>query len=254
MMKRRLAVLTSVVSIIAVMMPCVPYAVSAGETLEQGSMRLDLGGGIGFYNMSNINDEYIDWVSGALGIFEDKIEAGPGFSGSVGYMVSPRISVDIGITFLKGISEGDGTIEGEDAFGDPFFMDFDSELRTTLLATEVKSRYYIPVGAVDLFVGAGLAWCYGKAVIDIDFSAEMPDGDTYTAHGLGLAASLGGYWEVRRPFSIFCEAGYRHYKTGTLKDSDGEKWTMDILDGNPEIDLDFSGFFIVGGISIAIPR
>ena len=47
---------------------------------------------------------------------------------------------------------------------------------------------------------------------------------------------------------------YRYYKTGDLKDSDGDKWTMDILDDAPVMDLDFSGFFISGGISIAIPR
>ncbi len=254
MMKRRLASLTPIVPIISMVILSVAGTASVGEALEPGSFRLDLGGGYGSYSMSKINDEYIDWSSESLGIFADKIDAGPGFLCSVGYVVSPRFSVDLGISFLKGISESEGAIEGEDIYGNPFFMDFTSELRTTLLATEIKSKYLIPAGPVDLFVGAGLAWCYGKAVIDLDFSSEIPDGWTYTAHGFGIAGSLGGYWEVREPISIFCEAGYRYYTTGTLKDSDGKKWTMDILEDNPEIDLDFSGVFIAGGISFAIPR
>lgn len=254
MMKRQPALFLSISLIITVMISFVPRGVSAGSILDSGKVRLDLGAGVGSYNMSKINDEYIDWASGTIGIFDDEIERGPGFSGSIGYLISPRVSIDFGMTFLRGISDKDDRLELEDIYGDPFYMDFKSELRTTLLATEVKARYFIPVDPVDIFVGGGIAWCYGKASLDLDYADEDSEAYTYTSHGLGLEASLGGYVEIYSPVSLFCEAGYRYYKTGNLKDSDGKKWKLDALDGEPVMDLDFSGFFFAGGISIAIPR
>ncbi len=236
------------------MITSTPSISLAGTAFDMDNLRLDLGGGLSFYRMSRINDEYIEWISGAIGIFDEKIERGPALSGTIGYRIMPRVSLDIGLTFLRGISANDSQVEWQDLYGDAHYYDFESELRTSLLATEIKAKYYFPFDGVELFAGGGIAWCHGKTIIDVGYENLGPEGYKFTSNGLGFVASLGGFWEIYRPVSFFYEAGYRFYRTGDLKDSNGKRWKLDVLEDAPVMNLDFSGYFFAGGISISLSR
>ena len=74
----------------------------------------------------------------------------------------------------------------------------------------------------------------------------------YKAQGFGLAFSTGGSYRISGPLYVFAEGGYRHFRTGHLKDEDGRAWEIRYTRPYHKMDLDYSGFFVLGGLSLRI--
>lgn len=247
----------SIFFLASVLIPSFSYCSTSGG---QGSrvFEFDLGGGWGTYAMSSLSDDYIGKVAVPMDVFGEKIENGPGFSFYGGYFVLPNLSIGLGYSYLAGATDHKGEWTYLDLYGETQTIALSSDLKTSLHAPELRARYYFTAEKAAVFLGGSIAWCYGRASLDVDFEGIDGEAYDYSGHGLGAGGSVGLVYEISRPFSFFVETGYRYYKTGTLKDDDGEEWTLDILteggSSGPGVDLDFGGFFVTGGFSLSIWR
>lgn len=224
---------------------------------------ISFGGGWALYRMTDINKHYIDEFVKEVGFFADHIDNGPNFFGEVGYLVSPKVSANFGVIYLHGSSsmKGDVIITSYSYHGteaDTFFEE--TSLTTTLIAPELKIKYHFPIGKIDLFFGGGTAWCFGKYVGESTVKSQH--GSTswkspLTAQGIGFLVSTGASYNLNKTISLGAEIGYRHFATGDLKekeDKNGEPrkvgtYLMEIL---RKSNLDFSGPFILGSLSIGL--
>ncbi len=236
------------------MIPSASFAFSPGGG-GQAAFEFEVGGGWGKYDMSSLNDDYIEKVGRQLDVFSDGIQGGPGFSAGAGYFVLPDLAFGLGLTWLAGSADHDGkhvidTIEG------PVVLDIDSEMKASMIAVELRLKYYLPAAPpcrrVRVFLGGSFALCYGTISLDVDYAGYDSDSYDFSAWGPGFSLSAGLKAEIAGPFSIFAGTGYRHYGTRTLKDGAGEEWILDILEDKPPIDLDFSGWFAMGGFSLCL--
>jgi long-subunit fatty acid transport protein len=224
----------------------------------QKRFEISFGGGWGLYRMTRFNNRmdevagYVELIGGHVDI--DHIDNGSTIFGEVGYFVSPKVSVNLGVTYLRGAgSYKENFIWTVDGYGDNSAVDTSLEegsLTTTLVAPELKVKYHFPFEKTDLFLSGGVAWCFGKYV------PKSTSGNLHlTAQGLGFLASTGAWYNLNETISLGAEIGYRHFVTGDLKDKDkdGERkvGTMGSFTGY-KTNLDFSGPFILGSLSIGL--
>ncbi len=224
----------------------------------QKRFQISFGGGWALYRMSDIG-RYIDEFS----VSDGHIDNGPNIFGEVGYFVSPKVSTNLGVTYLDGgISYKDTVILTSYSYSgtevDTFFDE--GSLTTTLIAPELKIKYHFPIERIDLFFGGGTALCFGKYVRESTVRSQ--EGSTswkspFTAQGIGFLASMGASYHLNRTFSIGVEMGYRYFTTGDLKEKEDENdepqkvgsYASEIL---RKSNLDFSGPFILGNLSIGL--
>lgn len=224
--------------------------------------QISFGGGWGLYNMNNINKHYIDDFADEVGIFDDQIDNGPNLFGEVGYFISSDVSANAGVTYLHGSTSKKDDVIRTDEYGN--LLDTllgERTLTTTLVAPHLKIKYHFPLEKIDLFLGGGGAWCFGRSSLrstgsgaagrereQTSYSNEYK----FTAQGLGFLASAGASYDLNETLSIGAEVGYRHYTTGDLKDKDGDAWEVQWLPTYYKMNLDFSGPFILGTLSIRL--
>jgi opacity protein-like surface antigen len=235
------------------------------EPTDPSTKRFEIsfGGGWGLYRMTNINKHYIDELARFGGIFDGHIDNGPNLSVGVGYFISPKVSINLGVTYLRGAISNteDFIVTGYDyqgGFADTLLVE--GSLTTTLVAPELEIKYHFPIEKMDLFFGGGTAWCFGRCVLESTVKSQ--EGSTlgespYTAQGIGFLASTGASYNLNKTISFGAEIGYRYFATGDLKepeDKSGEEqkvgtYASEILH---KTNLDFSGPFILGSLSIRL--
>jgi hypothetical protein len=200
-----------------------------------------MGAGWNLYSMSRINDYYIGEFARDMDLFYDKINNGPGLYAEFGFYLTPEISAGIGLAYLYGCTK---KVDG----------DWKRSLTTTMYAPEIKIRYHFSKNHPGYFMGGGLAWCFGKAVLDSkNAPAPWMDSDHYEpdAQGFGLAIFTGYDWALNETFSIGTELGYRYYTTGDLEEN-GETWILEYSGSSHKMNLSFSGPFISANLSIKL--
>jgi len=237
---------------------------------SQKRLEISFGGGWGVYSMTKFNNrmdeiaEYVEMTGGHVDI--GHIDNGPSVFGEVGYFVSPNVSANLRVTYLRGAgSYKENFIWTVYGYGDNSAVDTSLEegsLTATLVAPELKIKYHFLAERTDLFLSGGIAWCFGKCegkstfqergAWIIDTSYKSP---TLTAQGIGFLTSVGGSYNLNKIISLGVEIGYRHFATGNLKNRDndgyGKVGTVMSL-RNYKVNLDFSGPFILGGLSIRL--
>jgi hypothetical protein len=223
-----------------------------GINFPQKRFEISFGGGWGLYRMTNINKHYID----EIGIFDDHIDNGPTVLGEVGYFVSPYYSVNLGISYLHtGITKKiNGLIMDEQGNVVGTYPEKYS-LSASLIVPELKIKYHFPQKKLGWFFSGGTAWCFGKSVLKAESS--LPQGMfskkyRFTAQGLGFLASTGVSYNLNKMISFGTEIGYRLLATGDLKDKDSKVWIVDATGRSHRMNLDFSGSFMLGSLSIRL--
>lgn len=225
---------------------------------SQKRFKISFGGGWGLYRMTNINKHYIDEFAKGIGIFDHHINNGPNLFGEIGYFVSPKVSVSFGINYLRGGMDHKSYQVRTDEQGnvlDSSLAYTKTSLTTTLVAPELKIRYYFPIKKMDLFVSGGTTWCFGKSALKAKFN--LPEGFVleeyrFTAQGVGLLASTEVSYNLDKTISFGTEIGYRLFATSGLKDKNGKLWIVDATGKPHKMNLDFSGPFILGGLSLKL--
>jgi hypothetical protein len=189
-----------------------------GINFPQKRFEISFGGGWGLYRMTNINKYYID----EIGIFDDHLDNGPNLFGEIGYFVSPKVSANFGVLYASGNSGQKGNINviitnEQGNVIDTALRKTETSMIATLIAPELKIKYHFPLEKLDLFVGGGMAWCFGKLTLKSSGSGAEGEGwqllpysneYKFTAQGLGLLASTGVSYNLNKTISLGTEMGY----------------------------------------------
>jgi hypothetical protein len=263
MFKPKAALLVSVLVFIGTLLPETEAHAEPGQatTAPQKRFEISFGGGWGLYRMTEINKHYLDDFARGLGFFDDHIDNGLTIFGEVGYFLSPKVSVDVGLMHLQGETEKEDLSYRNDEYGNVIAVyRWERSLKTRMMAPQFKVRYHLSTEKVDLFVGGGIAWCFGRATLGSIHWPEwgevepLPPSEhwRFTARGLGLLASAGASLVPTGASSLGAEIGYRYLTTGDLKDKDGNAWKAGSAGTAHRMDLDFSGLFILGRFSLRL--
>ena len=227
-----------------------------GTNPAQNKFQISLGGGWGLYSMGDINKHYIDEFAKEVDIFDDHIDNGATLFGEVGYFASPYYSVNLGVSYLHtgitGKTTGLITDEQGNVVGS---YPTKHSLSAFLVAPELKIKYHFPNEKLDWFLSGGTAWCFGKSVLKVE--SNLPQGIflekyRFTAQGLGFLASIGLLYNLNKTVSFGTEIGDRLFVTGDLKDKNGKVWVVDATGKPHKMNLNFSGPFILGSLSIRL--
>lgn len=175
-----------------------------------------------------------------------RIEGGREYCGELIFDYSRNFSVGAGLIY----SDGNRRIfENMQTFLD----DYNRRLPQTLLyeaslsAPYMKLQYRSILDVIDYSIGLNLYYGFASLNGQIrDYDSYPPglgfESIHFKSKGMGYSLSLGFSYSVAKGFALNNTIGYRSLIVDNLKDSDG----------NPllNLDLDFSGMFIRGGISI----
>ena len=230
-------------------------------SIPQKKFEITLAGGWGLYRMSKINEHYIDDFARGLGFFDEHIDNGGTIFGEVGYFLSPRVSVDFGLMHLQGEIEKSDLQYRTDVYGNVIgIYKWGKSLKATMMAPQLRVRYHFGKQKFDLFLGAGLALCFGKASLASIYWPEagevepLPTSERwrFTGRGLGVVTSAGSSSSLTETFSLGLEIGYRYLTTGDLKDKNGKVWEAGSAGNAHRMNLDFSGPFVLGRFSLRL--
>jgi opacity protein-like surface antigen len=230
----------------------------ASAGVLNNKVSINAGGGWSRFSMSQFNDDYIDVYLSSEGYLDDHIDNGPHLMAEVEYLFAGRISASLGLSYLSAKVETDYDywIRELDGLIGPY--DATTQLKTTLVAPEVKLRYRVPLRFGDAYLGGGAAWCFGKATIrgDSDFGSSEYK---MTGDGLGFQGLAGISFDLNRWFSLGAEFGYRHYVTepASLKlelegTDDGEDKVGVAVEMWPALELGFNGLYASVVVSLKL--
>lgn len=232
------------------------YTNEVNPALKKVNIRFSAGWGR--YKMGNINDHYVSGFAKPLGLLQNDVTNGINLCGEAGWFITRNISTDLAVTYLRARTGKESKDPVCDPYGNPIgHSTTKRSLTTSLIARELKVRYHLPRKKSDLFFGVGAVWCRGTAVLR-SIMEERGDYDSasdesrYTAQGGGFLFSAGASHNFYRAMSFDTEIGYRHFVTGDLTDEYGEVWYARYLKSGPKMNLDFSGPFILTGLSLRL--
>ncbi len=199
-----------------------------------------ISGGWGSARMSRLNER-------TRAIYAKEINSAYEFDGEFGYFLTPKTSVNVGLLYIESRrlqAEGNFIIEN----GSDYSID------ASMISPYFLIRYFFPMTNVDYYLSFGQGLCFGNMdyyYYEIPFGTRTYYfGGSYSAIGVGFLASAGAYYRIRHFFSLGAELGYRYLSTGDLENKEGE--TFSTISGDNNINLDFSGFYISGGISFRL--
>jgi len=175
-----------------------------------------------------------------------RIEGGIEYCGELTFDFSRNFSVGAGLIYSSGNKR---VFEDLQTFLDDYNQRGTQMLlyEASLSAPYLKLQYRSVLDVLDYSFGVNLY--YGFATLDgqIRSATQYPPAPAlepikFNSKSLGYSLSLGFSYSVSKGIAINNAIGYRSLVVDNLKDSDGNQ----LLD----LDLDFSGIFVRGGISI----
>ena len=233
----------------------IPVGIQA-EISEEG-FQFTLGGSKGAVDQSDINDKYLDEYARPAGLFEDNISNPYGTLMEIGYRLPPRHSLHIGLCYNNGRTTKDSRSpiidDAQNVIGS---LTGKNELYSNAIIPHVRIKYSVPRASFSPCFSMGVCYAFGKAVLSNELTVDSSGAeifsrkDKYTANGWGWLATVGVGNKINRRLSYGLEFGYRRLLTGDLEDERGEVWRFDGSDPAQAIRLDFSGWFLLGTISV----
>ena len=231
--------------------------VGVQSAISDEGFQFTLGGSYGAVDQSDLNDKYLDEYARPAGLFEDNMSNRFGLLMEVGYRLPPRHSLHIGLAYNNGKTKKDTDFliidEGQNVVGS---MTNEYELYSNAIIPQVRVKYTFPRAGFTPFLSMGVCYAFGKAVLSDELTVDSSGAeiwsqeDKFTANGFGWLVSVGGGREITGSLSYALEVGYRRLLTDDLENESGEVWRFDGINQSQAIRLDFSGWFLLGTISV----
>lgn len=232
-----------------------PVGVLAGAA-DKG-FQFTIGGSSGAVDQSDLNEKYIDGYAYPAGLLDDQVTSPYGVLAEIGYRLPPRHTLLIGLCYNNGKTSKDSRLpiidEAQTVVG---YMTSRNELYSNAIIPQVRIKYSVPRSGFSPVLSMGVCYAFGKAVLSdllrVDSSgAEIwSHEDKYTATGWGWLGTVGVSNKIAGRLSYGLEFGYRRLITGDLEDESGEVWRFDGSSPPQAIRLDFSGWFLLGTLSV----
>ena len=199
--------------------------------------------------MKNINDIYLDEFAKHFDIFSDNMNSGPIFNLQIGYKIN-KFKFGIGINYyLASITNMLDIVDDE-------ADDVNVQMTLTNSATvpEIVFDYSIlQTKNIKFDIGSSALFGFCKSLIKVEPDNFFQNEEyIYTSTGLGFKFFTVLSKRICNNFWLGIEAGYNSLITSDLKDDDGNKWIIDIVDNKTAMNLDFSGLYLSGKLFIII--
>ena len=216
-------------------------------------MNLAVSGGWGKYDMPNLAGTTYSYDAGAYpvefsGHYFSTIGGGPAYSLEMGYDISKRISLGGAFAYLYGSKIYNDYLTFMDNYFNRQSPLHNREFQVSLLAFEFKAEYIITSKPLRLSIGPGIAWLHGNARLPLLIPLSPPNiGLThrdFSASGFGAELSGAASYKLGRGVSLRTESGYRYFRTGQLKDENGNRWN--------KMRINFSGLYLSAGLLLEL--
>ncbi len=217
---------------------------------SRGKLEMRLAGGWARFAMGPINERYIDGFARQVGILGDHLSNGLDMQAELSYDVRPTLSVAVSVGYLRARIAEDSEMVIRDDQG--YVVDrasFSRSLSSAAVCPGLGVKLHSSQGARQMFLRAGLLWCFGRARLELDLDAEedpLHEDHEYAAQGLGGLVSFGGLYDLTGWSSLGVEFGYRRLSTGDLEE-DGEEWVVDGCSMN----LEFTGPYLLATVLVS---
>ena len=227
-------------------------------TAQTNKLSFEIGTGISYYSMKNLNEFYIDNFAKKNKLLTSNINNGFHFYTNIKYQ--PSLLFDFGVygSFQTGNSKGYPEFTETDDLGAEIQLHKGAfDLTTQAIGLGVSNSWYISKLlnfrqkenkflqnfriATEFNLGIG----FSDVIANFIFNTYKLASDYSrfnTKDFQGQVALKFEYDFIKTPIisSIGLKIGYQYFKTNKVKDSNGNDWI--VLDKS-HIDLDFSGFF-----------
>ena len=214
---------------------------------SDGRFLFSLNGGWSHPKMEDLRGFY-DEIFGR--VLKDKLELGA----QVQYFPLKNISIGAGISYMRTGAEGKATSEYRDLDGNIVIEDIgEYSLHASALYPHLIMRYLFSLKGRDCYISVGQGFCFGTArEYWRPYQRQFTDlfDRRYRSGGPGFLLAAGTSYNFRKSYAANIEMGYRYLVTAELVNGDGEYIVVD-SDGRGA-NLDFSGFYISGGISFRL--
>lgn len=233
----------------------IPVSTLAGAA-DMG-FQFTFGSSFGASDQNDINDKYLDEYARPAGLFDDRVTNPFSLLGEIGYRLPPNHSIHIGLSYTNGkTSKGSRLLIIDEAQNVIGSMTDRKELRLSAIIPQVRMKYALPWASFTPFLSLGACYAYGEVslsdrlTVDSSGAEVWRHEDDFTANGWGWLVTAGAARNIAGRISFGAEAGYRRLITGDLEDKTGNVWRFDGSDPAQAIRLDFSGWFLLGTISV----
>lgn len=215
-----------------------------GQTLFKEKIHFNVGAGYGNYNLKR-GHILRGFVDDFVYVDSDRkrIEGGREYYGEMIFDYSAELSFGSGILYSGGREDLAEWYTG-------FLDDYNRPrprpeiYETSLIAPYMKASYRSKMEMLNFAATGNLYYGFGKLSTNFLISGFPEEYEIYNfrSDGFGYALALGISVSFARGFALVNEFGYRNLVMGQLRESNGYRLE--------NFELNFSGYFIRGGISI----
>ncbi len=221
--------------------------------------QVTFGAGWGQADQDDLNDKYIDEFARPAGLLDDHLSSRVSFYGELAYSLPPKHQLLLGMSYTGGKTDNHRTEliidELQQVIGT---MTVSNELSVSAVILQARFKYFISRGTWSPFVSLGTAYAFGKAnlehkiVVDSSQATLWSKEDQYTGRGVGWLVTMGIQRNLAGPVSVGAEGGYRQVVTSDLEDDAGAVWRFDGARPAQAVRLDFSGWYLMGTVTVDI--
>ncbi len=214
---------------------------------SDGRFLFSLNGGWSHPKMEDLRG-YYDEIFGR--VLKDKLEVGV----QMQYFPSKNISIGAGISYMRTGAGGKATSEYRDLDGNIVIVDIgEYSLHASVIYPHLIMRYLFSLKDRDYYISVGQGFSFGTAQrhwrrYERNYTASFDR--QYRSGGPGFLLAAGTSYNFHKSYAANIEMGYRYLVTAELVNGDGEYFFVG-SDGHGA-NLDFSGFYISGGISFRL--
>ena len=187
----------------------------------------------------------------------DKINFGYGFSSEFRYYLSRKISLSAGLIHIGGSSELKRIVVDPN---DPQGTNTTSTanyIKTRLFAPTLSIRYHRNIDKIELSLGIGESFLFGRPSTDFSFfpsqyGSQTPE-NKYSSTGMGFQFFGAAAYRLSGRVSYIMETGFRKFETGDLIDN-GKDHPMQygFVNYPGVVNLDYSGPYISTGLMLRL--
>ncbi|MCK4372125.1 MAG: hypothetical protein KAW61_03215 [candidate division Zixibacteria bacterium] len=230
-----------------------------GEGSPFSNVQVTFGAGWGQADQDDLNDKYIDDFARPAGLLDDQLSNRASFYGELVYTLPPKHQLLLGLSYTGGNTDDHRTAlitdELQQVVGT---MTVSNELSVSAIIPHVRFKYFLSRGTWSPFVSLGAAYAFGKVnleqevVVDSSQTTLWSQEDEYTGRGFGWLVTMGVQRSLTGPVSLGAEGGYRQIVTSDLEDDAGAVWRFDGARPAQAVRLDFSGWYLLGTVTVDI--